>query len=46
MKADIESELSALLDGGIYVAANLPYYITTDCIMKLLSSGLDIRASP
>jgi 16S rRNA (adenine1518-N6/adenine1519-N6)-dimethyltransferase len=44
LKADIERELSALPDGGIYVAANLPYYITTDCIMKLLSSGLDIKS--
>jgi len=43
LKADIERELPLLLKGDIYVAANLPYYITTDCIMKLLTSGLNIK---
>ncbi len=44
LKADIQSELKQLMPGGIYVAANLPYYITTDCIMKLICSGLGIKA--
>jgi 16S rRNA (adenine1518-N6/adenine1519-N6)-dimethyltransferase len=44
LKADIEADIPPLLEGDIYVAANLPYYVTTDCIMKLLESGLDIKA--
>ncbi len=43
LKADIERELPQLLKGKIYAAANLPYYITTDCIMRLLTAGLDIK---
>ena len=43
LKTDMERELSSLLKGDIYVAANLPYYITTDCIMKLLTAGLNIK---
>jgi 16S rRNA (adenine1518-N6/adenine1519-N6)-dimethyltransferase len=44
LKADIESDLPPLLAGDIYVAANLPYYVTTDCIMKLLESDLHIKS--
>lgn len=44
LKADIESEIPRLLGGDIYVAANLPYYITTDCIMKLLTARLNIKS--
>ncbi len=44
MKADIEAQLPALLDGDIYVAANLPYYITTDCIMKLMTTKLPVKS--
>jgi 16S rRNA (adenine1518-N6/adenine1519-N6)-dimethyltransferase len=43
LKADIEKEIPPLLKGDIYVAANLPYYITTDCIMKLLTADLNIK---
>jgi 16S rRNA (adenine1518-N6/adenine1519-N6)-dimethyltransferase len=44
LKTDL-SELHALLGGGEFiVAGNLPYYITTPCVLKLLSSGLPIRA--
>lgn len=43
LKADIEHELPSLIGREIYVAANLPYYITTDCIMKLLTADLDIK---
>lgn len=43
LKADIESDIPPVLTGDIYVAANLPYYATTDCIMKLLLSGLNIK---
>jgi 16S rRNA (adenine1518-N6/adenine1519-N6)-dimethyltransferase len=38
LKTDL-SELHALLGGGEFiVAGNLPYYITTPCVLKLLSS--------
>jgi 16S rRNA (adenine1518-N6/adenine1519-N6)-dimethyltransferase len=43
LKADIEKQMPPLLKGDIYVAANLPYYITTDCIMKLLTVSLNIK---
>lgn len=44
LKADL-NELHALLGGGEFiVAGNLPYYITTPCVLKLLSSGLPMRA--
>ncbi|MEL7602798.1 MAG: 16S rRNA (adenine(1518)-N(6)/adenine(1519)-N(6))-dimethyltransferase RsmA, partial [Bacillota bacterium] len=44
LKADL-NELHALLGGGEFVVAgNLPYYITTPCVLKLLSSGLPMRA--
>lgn len=44
LKADIGGELKNLMDGDIYAAANLPYYATTDCIMKLMESALPIKA--
>jgi 16S rRNA (adenine1518-N6/adenine1519-N6)-dimethyltransferase len=44
LKADIQSEIKQLTPGDVYVAANLPYYITTDCVMKLICSGLGIKA--
>lgn len=43
LKADINSELASQSQEGIFVAASLPYYITTDCILKLLESGLNIK---
>lgn len=44
LKADIDEELGSVFAGrDIYVAANLPYYITSPCIMTLLSSGLSIK---
>jgi 16S rRNA (adenine1518-N6/adenine1519-N6)-dimethyltransferase len=44
LKADLEAGLPPLLEGDIYVAANLPYYITTDCITKLLMAKLPIKS--
>ena len=44
LKADIESDLAETAQQGIYVAASLPYYITTDCILKLLDSRLNIKS--
>ena len=44
LKADINEELSDIFAGrDVYVAANLPYYITSPCIMTLLSAKLNIK---
>lgn len=44
LKADLEKELAPIFgDADIYVAANLPYYITSPCIMKLIESSLNIK---
>lgn len=44
LKADLRKDLSPLFgDREIYVAANLPYYITSPCIMRLLTCGLAIK---
>ena len=44
LKAEIEKDIAGLAKGmHIYASANLPYYITSPCIMKLLESGLDIK---
>jgi 16S rRNA (adenine1518-N6/adenine1519-N6)-dimethyltransferase len=43
LKADMESDIGSYSKEGIYAAANLPYYITTPCIMKLIESNLNIK---
>ena len=40
MKTDIDALLAPYFDGGVSVCANLPYYITTPILMKLLESRL------
>lgn len=40
MKADLSAILAPYFDGGVSVCANLPYYITTPILMRLLESGL------
>lgn len=41
MEADLDSALAPYFEmGGVSVCANLPYYITTPILMKLLESGL------
>ena len=40
MKTDLEALLTPYFEGGISVCANLPYYITTPILMKLLESRL------
>lgn len=43
LKADLIKDLDGHFDGAeIYVAANLPYYITSPCIMKLLEAKMNI----
>ena len=44
LKADLKRDLLPIFgQNSIDVAANLPYYITSPCIMKLVSSGMPIR---
>ena len=44
LKADLERDLGELSEEmHIYAAANLPYYITSPCIMKLLECSLNIE---
>lgn len=40
MKTDLDALLAPYFDGGVSVCANLPYYITTPILMKLLESRL------
>ena len=40
MKTDLETLLAPYFEGGVSVCANLPYYITTPILMKLLESRL------
>lgn len=40
MKADLGALLDPYLAGGVSVCANLPYYITTPILMRLLESGI------
>ena len=43
LKADLANDLDAVCHNkDVYVAANLPYYITSPCIMKLVESKLNI----
>jgi len=45
LKADLMGGIGALAEGGaVHVAANLPYYITSSCLMKLLESPLHIAS--
>ncbi len=45
MKADLASLLKEdFARGGVAVCANLPYYITTPILLKLLSSGLPFES--
>lgn len=44
LKAGIERDIEPLAGGReMYVAANLPYYITSACIMKLLRVRLNLK---
>lgn len=45
MKADIAAIVAEEAQGRpVYVCANLPYYITTPILMRLLECGVDFRA--
>ena len=45
LKANIMRDLQPIFKASdIYVAANLPYYITSPCIMKLLETELNIKS--
>ncbi len=43
MKADIKEILETEFDGGVSVAANLPYYITTPIVMKLIEGNYGFK---
>lgn len=43
LKADIKKELSKLAFNKIYVVANLPYYITTPILFKIIEEKLNIQ---
>jgi len=44
LKADLGEELGPIFsDADVYVAANLPYYITSPCIMHLMTAKLNIK---
>ena len=44
MDVDLKDELKDIKYNKLYVMANLPYYITTPIIEKMIESGLDIEA--
>lgn len=43
LKVDLKKELSNYTYNNLYVIANIPYYITTPIIKKLIDSELDIE---
>lgn len=44
LKADLAALHAGLGGGEIMIAGNLPYYITTPAVLRLLDSGLPMRA--
>lgn len=44
LKVNLEEELKDIDYNDLYVIANLPYYITTPIIDKMISSPLDVKA--
>ena len=44
MDVDIEEEIKDIKYNKLYIIANLPYYITTPIIQKMIDSKLDIEA--
>jgi len=44
LKRDIVSDLKDLSFNNLYVIGNLPYYITTPIIEKVIDSGIDLTA--
>ena len=44
MKVDLNDEIKGIKYNDLYVIANLPYYITTPIIEKMISSPMDVKA--
>lgn len=44
LKVDIKEEIKDISYSDLYVIANLPYYITTPIIEKMINSNLDVKA--
>ncbi len=43
LKSDIENDIKDYKYDSLYLVANLPYYITTPIIEKIITSGLDFK---
>ena len=44
LHVDIENEIKDICYNDLYVIANLPYYITTPILSKMINSSLDVKA--
>ena len=44
LKVDLADEIKDIDYSNLYVVANLPYYITTPIIEKMINSSLDVKA--
>ena len=44
LKRDVVTDISKIEYNNLYIVANLPYYITTPIIQKMIDSKLDIEA--
>lgn len=43
MKTDVIEEIKGIKYSDLYIIANLPYYITTPILKKIIDSGLDVK---
>ncbi len=43
LKADIEKDIKGIEYKNLYIVANLPYYITTPIIEKIIDSKIDVK---
>lgn len=43
LKRDLKKDISSYDVKNIYIVANLPYYITTTIIEKIINSGIDVK---
>lgn len=45
LDADIKSDIENIKYNSLFIVANLPYYITTPIIEKIIKSGIDVKES-
>lgn len=43
MKSDVKADIEDIKYNDLYIIANLPYYITTPILKKIIDSGLDVK---